>query len=656
MKAINRRVILLGIAVLLYLLIVTTTSTNASNAGSPMRIHRTAASNATITARLYAAEDSSGVLQYSASLYDALTNLLVDSLTSGSTNSVSFSVAVTGIGEAANAVPHGYSLDQNFPNPFNPSTVIRFSLARTDNVLLSVYDILGRKVVTLVEQVLSGGTYEVSWSPIIASGIYFYRLNSGNFSATKKMIVLDGSGHGTGNTRFSAVGNTAADASEKLQPQLKKTQSNGYVLHLYSITGMTIPQVGGSSILIPPPHGDTTINVYRSRIGAHVYPDSTNQIIRGFGGANVLIFRPDMTPAQVQTAFGSGPGQLGLTIMRLSIPPDSTQFRANATSAKLAESLGAKVFATPWSPPAWMKTNGSLVGGSVDPNNYAAWAAYLKSFADTMASNGAPLYAISVQNEPDFNASYQSCLWNGTQFLNFMKNNAPAVGTPVLMPESATFNHSLSDPTLNDSVAASRVAFIGGHIYGVTPSSYPLALSKGKEVWMTEYLINSGNPPANLNIDTGWTGALQTAKNIHDCMSASMSAYVWWYLVRYYGPIDDGAVGGVAGRVTHKGYVMSQYARFVRPGYYRIKAEANPQTNVYVTAYKSGSKLVIVAVNMGSSAVNQTFVIPHGSAVVYSRFVTSSTKNCEEGDALTVSSLTLTTSLDASSITTFVSD
>ena len=405
--------------------------------------------------------------------------------------------------------------------------------------------------------------------------------------------------------------------------------------------------------------------VYAQSTGPVIYLDSLEQIIRGFGGANIVGWNPglnygDMTSGQIQTAFGSGPGQVGLTIMRLRIPPDSTQFSINVPSTKLAESLGAKVIATPWTPPAWMKSSDSIVGGSLNTNSYAAFAAHLKSFADTMASNGAPVYAVSVQNEPDFNASYEGCLWNGTQFLNFMKNNALAVGIPVFMPESESFNHTLSDATLNDSVAASHVAFIGGHIYGATPSSYPLALSKGKELWMTEYLINS--PGSGADMDTSLKGALATAKSINDCMNANMSAYVWWYIVRYYGLIDDGMKGGVAGNITKKGYVMSQFARFVRPNSIRVLM-AVPRGSVYVTAYKSvvpgsanNSHFVILALNLGSSPINQTFTLQNiasGTATV-TPYVTSKTKNCEQQTDLTVSNGSFTATLSDSSITTFV--
>ena len=399
--------------------------------------------------------------------------------------------------------------------------------------------------------------------------------------------------------------------------------------------------------------------IHAQTIEATIYLDSLRQVIRGFGGANIVGWNPglgygDMTPGQIQTAFGIGPDDLGFSIMRLRIPPDSTDFSINVASTKLAESLGAIVIATPWTPPAWMKTSGDVIGGSLDTSNYAAFAAHLKAFADTMANNGAPIYAVSVQNEPDFiPTGYEGCGWNGTQFLQFMKNNAPAVGVPVFMPEAAGFNHSLSDPTLNDSVAASHVAFIGGHLYGTSPTSYPLAQSKGKELWMTEYLINS--PGSGADMDTSLKGAIATAKSINDCMNASMSAYVWWYIVRYYGPIDDGTKGGVAGSITRKGYVMAQFSRFIRPGFTRVYTTSS-RGSASISAYVKNSKIVIVAVNGGSASVEQTFTVNGltGAFESVTPYITSGAKNCEQQSDVAVSSGTFTTTLPDSSITTFV--
>ncbi|MCW8961442.1 MAG: T9SS type A sorting domain-containing protein, partial [Ignavibacteriaceae bacterium] len=80
---------------------------------------------------------------------------------------------------------------QNYPNPFNPSTTIRFSIINPDVVKIKIYDVLGREVKTLVNEFKQAGTYEIQFNASsLASGIYLYRIESGNFVQTKKMILL----------------------------------------------------------------------------------------------------------------------------------------------------------------------------------------------------------------------------------------------------------------------------------------------------------------------------------------------------------------------------------------------------------------------------------------------------------------------------------
>ncbi len=367
---------------------------------------------------------------------------------------------------------------------------------------------------------------------------------------------------------------------------------------------------------------------------------ATQQVIRGFGGASILPWRPDMTADQVNTAFGSGPGQLGLTILRIRVPRASDEFGAQVPTARLARSLGAIVIASPWSPPESMKTNNNLVGGELRADSYGAYAAHLRAFADSMAANGAPLRGLSIQNEPDVTVDYESCHWNAAQMLAFVKNNAPAVGIDVLADESSSYQHTITDALLNDPVAAGNLAVVAGHIYGASIAPYPLAANKGKEVWMTEHL----------DLDASWTGALATAKEINDCVNAGMSAYVWWYIVRYYGPIlEDGTV-------SKRGYVMSQFARFVRPGYSRVTATANPQSLVDVSAYKSGSRVVIVAINRNPSAVSQAFALANGTASTFTPYTTSMAKDCRQESEVVVSNGQLSVTLEPSSVTTFVSN
>lgn len=90
-----------------------------------------------------------------------------------------------------NELPGTFALEQNYPNPFNPSTTIRFSIPQTSEVTLKVYDMLGREVATLVNDVKPMGTYEVTWNAAnLASGIYYYRMAAGSFSDVKKLILL----------------------------------------------------------------------------------------------------------------------------------------------------------------------------------------------------------------------------------------------------------------------------------------------------------------------------------------------------------------------------------------------------------------------------------------------------------------------------------
>jgi predicted esterase len=94
--------------------------------------------------------------------------------------------------ENFNLLPKESSLLQNFPNPFNPSTEIRFSVGTDGHISLRVYDLLGREMVILVNEKKSAGTYTVTWNAAanIPSGVYFYHLQVGSYTDTKKLILL----------------------------------------------------------------------------------------------------------------------------------------------------------------------------------------------------------------------------------------------------------------------------------------------------------------------------------------------------------------------------------------------------------------------------------------------------------------------------------
>ncbi|MCE1163886.1 MAG: T9SS type A sorting domain-containing protein [Bacteroidetes bacterium] len=96
-----------------------------------------------------------------------------------------------GIRQISEVIPRNYLLHQNYPNPFNPVTKIRYEVPKAGIINLSVYDILGRKIVTLVNENQSAGVYESDFNASsLAGGIYFYRLTAEGYGETKKMIVI----------------------------------------------------------------------------------------------------------------------------------------------------------------------------------------------------------------------------------------------------------------------------------------------------------------------------------------------------------------------------------------------------------------------------------------------------------------------------------
>jgi len=97
---------------------------------------------------------------------------------------------ITGVNES-NQVPYSFGLAQNYPNPFNPVTSISFSLPAKEFVTITVYDILGNEVEVLVNEFMNSGSHNISWDASrFASGVYFYRVNAGEFTETKKMVLI----------------------------------------------------------------------------------------------------------------------------------------------------------------------------------------------------------------------------------------------------------------------------------------------------------------------------------------------------------------------------------------------------------------------------------------------------------------------------------
>jgi hypothetical protein len=117
--------------------------------------------------------------------------LVVGAVNNDTVNFYLDTLNVIGIVNINQNIPDNYSLGQNYPNPFNPATKIKFALKQASFTEMKVYDITGREVKTLVSQNLKPGEYEVSFSAVnLPSGVYFYRLNTEQFTETRKMMLV----------------------------------------------------------------------------------------------------------------------------------------------------------------------------------------------------------------------------------------------------------------------------------------------------------------------------------------------------------------------------------------------------------------------------------------------------------------------------------
>ncbi|MBQ2200258.1 MAG: hypothetical protein II415_08170 [Bacteroidaceae bacterium] len=356
------------------------------------------------------------------------------------------------------------------------------------------------------------------------------------------------------------------------------------------------------------------------------------QHVTGFGG-----FSPSpqwsywLGDAEMNKLFGKGETQLGLNILRLYIANSKNGWSAGVANAKIAKRHGAFIFASPWSPPAsWKSNNSDSNGGELLESHYADWANYLNDYYKYMRNQGVPIDAVSIQNEPDWNASYQSCIWTGEKMAKFLRQYGSLIECKIVAPEAIHFSKNMHEPILNDPEACAQLDIMGGHFYGWDGSSYPLAAKKGKEVWMTEFLINERQQNNNQNINWKDDGFL-FARSVNDAMLANMSAWVHYSLKRYYGCLGDGTYGTTNNGITKRGYILSHYAKYVS-GTTRIRHSLDDATGKLTSsAYLSvtGDSVVVMVLNPSSNTYSTTLSLPFNT-MGGMQIVTTETQNVQK--------------------------
>jgi O-glycosyl hydrolase len=342
------------------------------------------------------------------------------------------------------------------------------------------------------------------------------------------------------------------------------------------------------------------------------------QTVDGFGASSAWSWSAFPSPA-IDQLFSPTTGA-GLSLLRSHIYPHGWSSE-NANMQQMA-SYPVRVWSSPWSPPReWKTNNDNNHGGYLDPAHYQDYATQLATYCLDMKAQGVDLYAISLQNEPDENVSYESCLWTEDQFAAFL----PYVGqtfasrgvtTKIMLSERTGWNFDTVNSILANPSLSQYLDILAAHNYDRTYSPYRTIYgSLNKPFWETEvYLGGSGSEI---------TDALTLADDIHDAFQfGNVSAYHYWWL-------SASGYGGLMGSnytPSKRLWAMGQYSRFVRPGW--VMVGETDDGSLSITTFKdpaSGKFALVVANTNTSTGVPLTFTLANGSASYVTPYITSGT-------------------------------
>jgi O-glycosyl hydrolase len=354
-------------------------------------------------------------------------------------------------------------------------------------------------------------------------------------------------------------------------------------------------------------------------------PATEYQYVRGFGGMSNVWTSPDMTVKDIDTLYS--PDGLGMNMFRICVYPYMDDL-FNGTEAgdpeagnrkthadyyelvKRVNSYGGYVLASPWTPPAEYKNPPQREDGKLLPQNYSSYAQHLRDFCQRMLDNGAPIFAISIQNEPNWEGGYDGCAWTPAEMRDFFKavghfttvptaiagyGSGKATEYVLTMNGESANNPTINDAALDDPVSKAAIDVLGRHIYGERTTKYTKGLDMGYEVWMTEINTNSGSA-ASFPQDSTWPFVWTFINDVHNCLNNNNeSAFIHWYSKRFYGLIGDGQYGTQNGEPTYRGWALAQFAKFAnnttRIGVTAESVTINTDTvmdsGLKVTAYKS---------------------------------------------------------------------
>ncbi|MBC8083469.1 MAG: glucosylceramidase, partial [Hymenobacter sp.] len=298
-------------------------------------------------------------------------------------------------------------------------------------------------------------------------------------------------------------------------------------------------------------------------------------------------------------------GQTDPTLSKFSLAPDREHLLP-VLKEILAVNPAIKLMASPWSPPPWMKTNGSSKGGSLKPEFYDAYARYFVKYIQGMQAEGIRLDAITIQNEPLHPGNNPSLLMQAEQQAEFVKKHlGPAFREAGLDTKIIVYDHNADRPDyplaiLNDAAAKQYVDGSAFHLYGGSIE----ALSK----------VHDAHPDKNLYFTEQWVGSKsQFAENLpwHVRTLVIGATRNWartvleWNLAAdpQQAPHTPGGCTECRGALTLAGntvtredayYIIAHASKFVRPGSVRISSTLPDKLPNVAFKAPNGQKVVVV--------------------------------------------------------------
>lgn len=344
----------------------------------------------------------------------------------------------------------------------------------------------------------------------------------------------------------------------------------------------------------------------------------------GFSFVRVPMGASDFALSDYTYADTQGP--VGDLLANFSVARDDTYVVPRLQQA-LALNPAITIIATPWSPPAWMRSGGTLkgtTGGTLQSSYFATYADYFVRFVQAYAARGIPVHYVSVQNEPAFAPSYIGMTMSAADQITFIRDYlAPAFTTAGLSTQILAWDHNWDDDSgtagnqltypqtvLGDSGAYNAVAGTAWHGYVGTVAAMTSFhnLYPSKDMFFTE-ITEFGT--ASFSSDMRWNARNIT---IGSPLNWSKSAATWnLALDQNFGPTNGGAtnlrgvvqVDTVAGTYAKQPafYSLAQASKYITPGSVRIdRYSSNPYSIIHTTAYKRpDGGIVIHALNDGAT-------------------------------------------------------